>query len=63
MRTTFFYEIKIVVSHFRTRETAWKYDEANASTAPGLGLGGNLGAPSKVSHRCEDFPLEVPFAK
>ncbi len=30
-----------------------------ASVAPGLGLC----APSKVSHRLEDFLMEVPFAK
>ncbi len=33
--------------------------EARASVAPGLGLG----APSEVSHRLEDFPMEVPLAK
>ena len=35
-----------------------KATEAMASVVPGLGLG----APSKVSHSLQDFPMKVLFA-
>ncbi len=38
---------------------AWECTETDHGLCcPGLGLG----APSKVSHRIADFPMEVPFA-
>ncbi len=38
---------------------SWNHTEVMASVAPGLGHG----TPSEVSHRFQDFLMEVPFAK